>query len=320
MRILVTGGAGFVGSHLCERLLADGHEVVCLDNFYTGKPDNVAHLRERPGFTVLQRDVMEPFELDAPGRPDWHGVERIFHLACPASPVHYQRDPVRTLKTSILGTMHMLDLVVATGARLLLSSTSEVYGDPTVHPQSESYWGHVNPIGPRACYDEGKRVAETLCFDYRRRDGADIRVVRIFNTYGPRMAMNDGRVVSNFVVQALRGEDITLYGDGSQTRSFCYVDELVEGMVRMMSQDTDTGPVNLGNPVEHTIRELAERVLALAGSRSKLVFRPLPADDPIRRRPDITRAQALLGWTPRISLEEGLTRTIAYFRDHVRAG
>ncbi len=320
MRILVTGGAGFVGSHLCERLLADGHEVVCLDNFYTGTLDNVAHLRERPGFAVLDRDVMEPFGLDASGRPDWHGVERIFHLACPASPVHYQRDPVRTLKTSILGTMHVLDLVVATGARMLLASTSEVYGDPTVHPQSESYWGHVNPIGPRACYDEGKRVAETLCFDYRRRDGVDIRVVRIFNTYGPRMAMNDGRVVSNFVVQALRGEDITLYGDGSQTRSFCYVDELVEGMVRMMSQDKDTGPVNLGNPVEHTVRELAERVLALSGSRSKLVFRPLPADDPIRRRPDITRAQALLGWTPRISLEEGLTRTIAYFRDYLRAG
>jgi UDP-glucuronate decarboxylase len=320
MRILVTGGAGFVGSHLCERLLADGHEVVCLDNFYTGKQDNVAHLRDRPGFILLHRDVMEPFEAGAGERPVWQGVERIFHLACPASPVHYQRDPVRTLKTSILGTMHVLDLIRATGARLLLASTSEVYGDPTVHPQSESYWGHVNPIGPRACYDEGKRVAETLCFDYRRRDGVDIRVVRIFNTYGPRMAMNDGRVVSNFAVQALRGEDITIYGDGSQTRSFCYVDELVEGMMRMMHQDTDTGPVNLGNPVEHTVRQLAEQVLALAGSRSKLVFRPLPADDPIRRRPDITRAQALLDWTPRISLEEGLTRTVAYFREYLRAG
>jgi UDP-glucuronate decarboxylase len=320
MRILVTGGAGFVGSHLCERLLADGHEVVCLDNFYTGKQDNVAHLRERPGFTLLHRDIMEAFEHGEAAQPAWHGVERIFHLACPASPVHYQRDPVRTLKTSILGTMHVLDLIRTTGARMLLASTSEVYGDPTVHPQSESYWGHVNPIGPRACYDEGKRVAETLCFDYRRRDGVDIRVVRIFNTYGPRMAMNDGRVVSNFAVQALRGEDITIYGDGSQTRSFCYVDELVEGMLRMMNQDTDTGPVNLGNPVEHTVRELAEQVLALAGSRSKLVFRGLPADDPIRRRPDITRAQALLDWTPRISLEDGLTRTIAYFREYLRAG
>jgi UDP-glucuronate decarboxylase len=310
MRILVTGGAGFIGSHLCERLLSDGHEVACLDNFFTGKQDNVAHLRGRPDFTVLDQDVMAPFAAE---------VERIFHLACPASPVHYQRDPVRTLKTSVLGTINALELARDRGARLLLASTSEVYGDPTVHPQSEGYWGYVNPIGPRACYDEGKRVAETLCFDYHRRDGVDIRVIRIFNTYGPRMAMNDGRVVSNFVVQALRGDDITLYGDGSHTRSFCYVDELVEGMVRMMDQESDSGPVNLGNPVEHTMRELAEAVLALTGSRSKLVHHPLPKDDPTRRRPDITRARALLGWEPRISLEEGLTRTIAYFRAQLGA-
>jgi UDP-glucuronate decarboxylase len=310
MRILVTGGAGFIGSHLCERLLSHGHAVVCLDNFYTGKQDNVGHLRQRPGFTLLDQDVMEPFSAE---------VERIFHLACPASPVHYQRDPVRTLKTAVLGTMNALELARARGARLLLASTSEVYGDPTVHPQSESYWGYVNPIGPRACYDEGKRVAETLCFDYHRRDGVDIRVVRIFNTYGPRMAMNDGRVVSNFVVQALRGEDITIYGDGSHTRSFCYVDELVEGLMRMMDQDLDRGPVNLGNPAEHTIRELAESVLALTGSPSELVFRALPADDPVRRRPDITRARTLLGWEPRISLAEGLGKTIAYFRERLRA-
>jgi UDP-glucuronate decarboxylase len=311
MRILVTGGAGFIGSHLCERLLDHGHEVVCLDNFYTGQQDNVGHLRRRAGFTVLDHDVMEPFSAE---------IERIFHLACPASPVHYQRDPVRTLKTAVLGTMNALELGRARGARLLLSSTSEVYGDPTVHPQSESYWGYVNPIGPRACYDEGKRVAETLCFDYHRRDGVDIRVVRIFNTYGPRMAMNDGRVVSNFVVQALRGEDITIYGDGSHTRSFCYVDELVEGLIRMMDQDLDRGPVNLGNPAEHTIRELAESVIALTGSASTLVYRDLPADDPVRRRPDITRARALLGWEPRISLDQGLSKTIAYFRERLRAG
>jgi UDP-glucuronate decarboxylase len=310
MRILVTGGAGFIGSHLCERLLDHGHEVVCLDNFFTGKQDNVGRLRSRPGFTLLDQDVMEPFSAE---------VERIFHLACPASPVHYQRDPVRTLKTAVLGTMNALELARARGARMLLASTSEVYGDPTVHPQSESYWGYVNPIGPRACYDEGKRVAETLCFDYHRRDGADIRVVRIFNTYGPRMAMNDGRVVSNFVVQALRGEDITIYGDGSHTRSFCYVDELVEGLMRMMDQDRDKGPVNLGNPAEHTIRELAESVLALTGSPSALVYRALPADDPVRRRPDITRARALLGWEPRISLDEGLGKTIAYFREQLAA-
>jgi UDP-glucuronate decarboxylase len=311
MRILVTGGAGFIGSHLCERLLDHGHDVVCLDNFFTGKADNVGHLRRRPGFTLLDQDVMEPFSTE---------LERIFHLACPASPVHYQRDPVRTLKTAVLGTMNALDLARARGARVLLASTSEVYGDPTVHPQSESYWGNVNPIGPRACYDEGKRVSETLCFDYHRRDGVDIRVVRIFNTYGPRMAMNDGRVVSNFVVQALRGEDITIYGNGSQTRSFCYVDELIEGLMRMMDQDADRGPVNLGNPTEHTIRELAESVLALTGSPSELVYRDLPADDPVRRRPDITRARTLLDWEPRISLVEGLGRTIAYFRERMRAG
>ena len=311
MRILVTGGAGFIGSHLCERLLDHGHDVVCLDNFFTGKADNVGHLRRRPGFTLLDQDVMEPFSTD---------LERVFHLACPASPVHYQRDPVRTLKTAVLGTMNALELARARDARVLLASTSEIYGDPTVHPQSERYWGNVNPIGPRACYDEGKRVSETLCFDYHRRDGVDIRVVRIFNTYGPRMAMNDGRVVSNFVIQALRGEDITIYGDGSQTRSFCYVDELIDGLMRMMDQDADRGPINLGNPTEHTIRELAESVLALTGSASTLVYRDLPADDPVRRRPDITRARALLDWEPRISLAEGLSRTIAYFRDRLRAG
>ncbi|ACY18549.1 UDP-glucuronic acid decarboxylase family protein [Haliangium ochraceum] len=306
MRTLVTGGAGFIGSHLCERLLDDGHEVVCADNFYTGSEDNIAHLRARPGFTLLRHDVVEPVPCEA---------ERIYHLACPASPVHYQRDPVKTIQTSVLGAMHLLEQCRVTGARLLIASTSEVYGDPTVHPQSESYWGHVNPIGPRACYDEGKRVAETLCFDYQRRDGVDIRVVRIFNTYGPRMAMNDGRVVSNFVVQALRGEPLTIYGDGNQTRSFCYVDELVEGMVRMMNQDADTGPVNLGNPAEYTIRELAERVLTLTGSSSRVMHQALPADDPVRRKPDIARARTLLEWTPRISLEQGLERTIAYFRE-----
>ena len=323
MKALVTGGAGFIGSHLCERLLADGHAVVCLDDFSTGRPENIAHLRDQPAFQVLDHDVVEP----APDL-DHIAVERVFHLACPASPVHYQRDPVKSLETSILGTMHMLALCRRTGARMLQASTSEVYGDPAEHPQRESYWGNVNPIGPRSCYDEGKRVAETLCFDHHRHRGVDIRVARIFNTYGPRMAPNDGRVVSNFVVQALRGEDLTLYGDGSQTRSFCYVDELVDGLVRMMEQTAHPGPINLGNPEEHTVRELAELTLALTGSqsktktqtKSKIVHAPLPPDDPARRRPDIALARQHLSWTPRIALRQGLTTTIAYFAALLRAG
>lgn len=304
MRILVTGGAGFIGSHLCQRLIADGHEVMCLDNFYTGRRANIRPLLDHHDFEVIRHDVIQPILLE----PD-----RIFHLACPASPVHYQWNPVKTVKTNVMGTINMLGLAKRVRARLLHASTSEVYGDPAVHPQREDYWGNVNPIGPRSCYDEGKRVAETLCFDYHRQNGVDIRVVRIFNTYGPRMLMNDGRVVSNFVVQALQGEDLTLYGDGQQTRSFCYVDDLVEAMIRMMGQDEETGPVNLGNPGEFTIRQLAELVVELTGSKSRIVRRPLPQDDPTRRRPDITRARELLGWEPTVQLREGLERTIAYF-------
>ncbi|MCB9733602.1 MAG: SDR family oxidoreductase [Deltaproteobacteria bacterium] len=311
MRALVTGGAGFIGSFLCERLLADGHEVICVDNFFTGRKKNLEHLLDHRDFELIRHDVTEPLLLE---------VDRIFNMACPASPVHYQYNPVKTVKTSVLGTIHMLGLAKRVRARVLQASTSEVYGDPTEHPQRETYWGHVNPIGPRACYDEGKRVAETLCFDYHRQNGVDIRVVRIFNTYGPRMLADDGRVVSNFIVQALEGKDITIYGDGSQSRSFCYVDDLVDGLVKMMQQIATVGPVNLGNPDEFTIRELAEQVIALTGSRSRLVTRPLPQDDPTRRQPDISRAKEHLGWEPQVKLGDGLVKTIAYFEELLRSG
>ncbi len=309
-RALVTGGAGFLGSHLCDRLLADGYDVLCLDNFHTGRKENIAHLLGHPYFELVRHDVTFPYACE---------VDEIYNLACPASPPHYQSDPVRTTKTSVHGAINMLDLAKETGARILQASTSEVYGDPEVHPQVESYWGRVNPIGIRSCYDEGKRCAETLFFDYWRQHQVDIKVVRIFNTYGPRMHPNDGRVVSNFIVQALRGEDITLYGDGSQTRSFCYVDDLVEGFRRMMGTGRDfPGPVNLGNSAEFTMLELAANVVALTGSRSRIVHRALPADDPKQRRPDIGLAQEKLGgWSPVIDLEEGLGRTIAYFRSLV---
>ena len=302
---LITGGAGFLGSHLCDRMIADGHDVLCVDNFYTGSKDNIRHLLGHKRFELLRHDVWLPLYVE---------VDRIYNLACPASPVHYQNDPTSTTKTSVLGAINMLGLAKRKRARILQASTSEVYGDPQVHPQREDYWGHVNPIGPRACYDEGKRCAETLFFDYHRQSAVDIRVVRIFNTYGPRMHPNDGRVVSNFIVQALRGDPITLYGDGRQTRSFCYVDDLIEGMVRMMNQTKEIGPMNLGNPAEFTIRELAELVLRLTESKSELVFRPLPADDPVRRQPDITKARAALEWEPTVSLHDGLKETIAYFK------
>lgn len=308
MRCLVTGGAGFIGSFLCERLLAQGHEVICLDNFFTGRKANVAHLLGDARFELVRHDITEPILLE---------VDRIYNLACPASPVHYQYNPVKTVKTSVMGMVHMLGLAKRVRARVLQASTSEVYGDPAEHPQREEYWGHVNPIGPRACYDEGKRVAETLCFDYHRQNGVDIRVVRIFNTYGPRMLEDDGRVVSNFVVQALTGEDITLYGDGQQTRSFCYVDDLVDGLTAMMDQVAVVGPLNLGNPAEFTIRELAEEVISLTGSRSKIVYRPLPKDDPVRRQPDITKARLHLGWEPKVALRDGLTKTISYFESEL---
>lgn len=303
--VLVTGGAGFLGSHLVERLLDDGHDVMCVDNFYTGSKDNIRHLLGHPRFELVRHDVWLPLYVE---------VDRIFNLACPASPIHYQRDPVATTKTSVLGAINMLGLARRRHARILQASTSEVYGDPKVHPQVEDYWGHVNPVGMRACYDEGKRCAETLFFDYHRQTGVDIRVIRIFNTYGPRMHPNDGRVVSNFIVQALRGEPISLYGDGSQTRSFCYVSDLIEAMVRMMAQDDEIGPINVGNPEEFTILALAEAVLRLTGSRSRLEFLPLPPDDPVRRQPDISRARAVLRWSPTVALEDGLRETIAYFR------
>jgi len=304
MRTLVTGGAGFIGSHLCERLLADGHEVLCLDNFFTGRRQNIAHLLQHTDFELMRHDVIQPVLVE---------VDRIFHLACPASPVHYQFNPVKTVKTNVMGTINMLGLAKRVHARILHASTSEVYGDPVEHPQTESYWGNVNPIGPRSCYDEGKRVAETLCFDYHRQNDVDIRVVRIFNTYGPRMLTDDGRVVSNFVVSALRGQDVEIYGDGSQTRSFCYVSDLIEALLGMMAQDSDIGPVNLGNPGEFTISQLAELVIELVGSRSKVSFRELPQDDPTRRRPDISRARALLNWEPTTDLRAGLVKTIEYF-------
>lgn len=305
MRILVTGGAGFLGSHLIDRLLAQGHEVICLDNFFTGRKENVAHHFGNPGFELIRHDVTEPFRFE---------VDRIYNLACPASPVHYQHNPIKTVKTSVMGAIHCLGLAKRVKARAFQASTSEVYGDPEVHPQPESYRGSVNTIGIRSCYDEGKRCAETLFFDYHRQNGVDIRVVRIFNTYGPRMLPNDGRVVSNFIVQALRGQDLTVYGDGSQTRSFCYADDLIEGFLRLMEHDSLTGPVNIGNPGEFTMLELAEKVLQKVGGASKLTFMPLPADDPLQRKPDISLAKKELGWEPTIDLDEGLDRTIDYFR------
>jgi UDP-glucuronate decarboxylase len=311
MRTLVTGGAGFIGSHLCERLLGEGHEVICLDNFYTGRRSHISQLLDHRDFEILRHDVIQPVLLE---------VDRVFHLACPASPVHYQFNPVKTVKTNVMGTINMLGLCKRVRARMLHASTSEVYGDPQVHPQTEDYWGHVNPIGPRSCYDEGKRVAETLCFDYHRQNGVDIRVVRIFNTYGPRMLADDGRVVSNFVVRALQNQPIELYGDGSQTRSFCFVDDTVEAMVRMAAQDEHIGPVNLGNPTEFTIAQLADLVIELTGSSSPIVHRPLPQDDPTRRKPDISLARRLLHWEPTIALAEGLERTIAYFDRTLQSG
>jgi UDP-glucuronate decarboxylase len=309
MRILVTGGAGFIGSHLCERLLSAGHDVICLDNFFTGSKDNVAHLHDNPRFELVRHDVVEPILLE---------VDQIYNLACPASPIHYQYNPVKTVKTSVMGTINMLGIAKRVRARILQASTSEVYGDPHLHPQPESYWGNVNPIGVRSCYDEGKRVSETLMMDYHRQNGVDIRIVRIFNTYGPRMAENDGRVVSNFIVQALRGQDLTVYGDGSQTRSFCYVDDLVEGLIRMMAADGFIGPVNLGNPTENTILEFARRIIEITGSRSRIALRPLPQDDPKQRRPEIALATAKLGWKPQVELDAGLRKTAAYFAGRIR--
>ncbi len=305
MKILVTGGAGFIGSHLCERLLEEDNEVICLDNFFTGSKKNIEHLRGDKNFEFLRHDITEPLRIE---------VDRIYNLACPASPVHYQYNPIKTIKCSTLGMIHVLGIAKRTGARILQASTSEVYGDPKEHPQKESYWGNVNPIGIRSCYDEGKRVAETLCMDYHRSNGVAVRIIRIFNTYGPHMDPNDGRVVSNFIVQALKGEDITIYGDGSQTRSFCYVDDLVRGMRAMMNAENFTGPVNLGNPGEFTIKELAEKILALTGSKSKIVYKDLPSDDPKQRKPDIALAKEKLGWEPTIQLEEGLKKTIKYFQ------
>jgi UDP-glucuronate decarboxylase len=305
-RILVTGGAGFLGSHLCDRLLQDDCDVICLDNFYSGTKDNVAHLLGHPNFELLRHDVSFPLYVE---------VDEIFNLACPASPIHYQRDPVQTTKTSVLGAINMLGLAKRTNAKILQASTSEVYGDPEVHPQPESYWGKVNPIGIRSCYDEGKRCAETLFFDYRRQHHLEIKVARIFNTYGPRMHPNDGRVVSNFIVQALRGDDITIYGDGHQTRSFCYVDDLISGFLLLMNTPSKvTGPLNLGNPREFTIKQLAEQVLRQVGGKSKLIYNPLPKDDPAQRKPDIKQAQTILNWKPEVDLEEGLARTIHYFQ------
>ncbi|HWI41228.1 MAG TPA: UDP-glucuronic acid decarboxylase family protein [Verrucomicrobiae bacterium] len=311
MRILVTGGAGFIGSHLCERLVEEGHDVICLDNFFTGSKRNVEALLSSSRFELVRHDIIEPILLE---------VDQVYNLACPASPVHYQYNPVKTIKTSVMGMINMLGLAKRVRARILQASTSEVYGDPAVHPQTEDYWGNVNPIGIRSCYDEGKRVAETLMMDYHRQNGVDIRIMRIFNTYGPRMALNDGRVVSNFIVQALRGEDLTVYGDGSQTRSFCYVDDLVEGMIRLMNTEGLTGPVNIGNPAETTIMEFARRILELTGSRSRIVSLPLPQDDPKQRRPDISLAGEKLGWAPAVDLGTGLRRTIDEFSTRVGRG
>lgn len=309
--ILVTGGAGFIGSHLCDRLLEDGNTVICLDNFFTGQKKNVVHLLDNPYFELVRHDVTQPYFAE---------VDEIYNLACPASPVHYQYNPIKTSKTSVMGTINMLGLAKRVKCNMLHASTSEVYGDPKIHPQPESYWGNVNPIGLRSCYDEGKRCAETLCMDYNRQNKVKVKIIRIFNTYGPRMFMHDGRVVSNFVVQALQNEDITIYGDGSQTRSFQYVDDLIEAMVRMMAtEDSFVGPVNVGNPGEFTIKELAEKVIEMTGSRSRLVYKPLPADDPTQRKPDIALAKKKLAWEPKVSLEEGLKKTISYFEEELRS-
>lgn len=309
MNTLVTGAAGFLGSHLCDRLLAKGYDVIGLDNFFTGNKNNIRHLFDNDHFEMIRHDIVEPTLLEA---------EQIYNLACPASPVHYQYNPVKTIKTSVIGTINMLGLAKRVKARILQASTSEVYGDPEEHPQKEEYWGRVNPIGPRSCYDEGKRVAESLMVNYHQQNNVDIRIIRIFNTYGPRMAMNDGRVVSNFIIQALKGEPLTIYGKGEQTRSFCYVSDLIEGAVKMMEQEEFTGPVNLGNPVEIKIIELAESILKFTGSKSKIIFHPLPEDDPVRRRPDISRAKKILKWQPRVSLEDGLKETIHYFQNEVK--
>jgi UDP-glucuronate decarboxylase len=309
-RILVTGGAGFLGSHLCEYLLGRGDDVVCIDNFFSGSKDNIRHLLDHPYFELIRHDVIHPLFLE---------VDQIYHLACPASPIHYQQNPIKTVKTNVMGTINMLGLAKRIKSRILLASSSEVYGDAKVHPQKEDYWGNVNPIGVRSCYDEGKRVAETLMMDYSRQNRVDIRIARIFNTYGPRMAVNDGRVVSNFIVQALRGEDLTVYGDGKQTRSFCYVSDLIGALAELMDTEGVQGPMNLGNPSEFTVLELAEKVLHLTGSRAKVTLRPLPSDDPVRRCPDISRAREKLGWEPRVCLEEGLSRTIEYFGEKLKA-
>lgn len=310
MRILVTGGAGFIGSHLCERLVSEGNEVLCLDNFFTGRRENIFHLLDNPRFELLRHDVTEPILLE---------VDQIYNLACPASPVHYQYNPVKTVKTSVMGAINMLGLAKRVRARILQASTSEVYGDPLIHPQTEDYWGNVNPIGLRSCYDEGKRLAETLMTDYHRQNKVDIRIARIFNTYGPRMLENDGRVVSNFVVQALRGQPLTLYGEGQQTRSFCYVDDLIEGLIRLMNTENLHEPVNLGNPGEFTIRQLAEEVIKTCESKSSLTYMPLPADDPRQRKPDITKAQTLLNWNPTIPLREGLKKTVEDFKTRLKS-
>ncbi len=310
MRILVTGGAGFLGSHLCERLLKEGHEVLCLDNLFSGSKKNIYHLLDNKNFEFIRHDIVQPILLE---------VDQIYHLACPASPVYYQMNPVKTIKTNVMGTINMLGLAKRVKARILLASTSEVYGDPQVHPQKEDYWGNVNPIGPRSCYDEGKRVAECLMFDYHRQNNVDIRVVRIFNTYGPRMAINDGRVMSNFIVQALKGEPLTIYGDGSQTRSFCYVDDMIEGIIKAMEGDY-IGPINLGNPDEITILDLAKKILEITGSSSKIKFLPPLKDDPLRRRPDITLAKKILNWFPKTPLDEGIKKTVEYFEKVIGTG
>jgi len=307
-RILVTGGAGFLGSHLCQLLLGRGSDVVCIDNFFSGHKDNIRPFIAHPYFELIRHDVIHPLFIE---------IDRIYHLACPASPIHYQQNPIKTVKTNVMGTINMLGLAKRIKSRILLTSTSEVYGDAQVHPQTESYWGNVNPIGVRSCYDEGKRVAETLMMDYHRQNRVDVRIVRIFNTYGPRMAINDGRVVSNFIVQALRNEPLTIYGDGSQTRSFCYVSDLIEGLCRMMDAEGLTGPLNLGNPGEFTISELAEKIIRLTQSRSKITHKPRPSDDPLHRRPDISLAREKLGWEPKVSLEEGLAQTIDYFKERL---
>jgi UDP-glucuronate decarboxylase len=305
-RILITGGAGFLGSHLCDKLIEQGNDVLCLDNFFTGSKDNIIHLLANPKFELIRHDIINPIFLE---------MDQIYNLACPASPVHYQYNPIKTVKTNVIGAINTLGMAKRLNAKILQASTSEVYGDPEVHPQKEDYWGRVNPIGPRSCYDEGKRAAECLMMDYHRQNNVKVKIARIFNTYGPRMALNDGRVISNFVVQAIKGEDITVYGDGSQTRSFCYVDEMIDGLIRLMeSDDSFLGPVNLGNPDEFTILDLAKTVIGMTGNRSKIVFRPLPQDDPMQRNPDISLARKVLGWQPRVKLEEGLARTIEYFR------